>query len=60
MGIKGKEIVQLDVQELIMDINRAYADEWLAAYAYTHMAQVVTGRQAAKHLAELLQETAEE
>lgn len=60
MGTKGKEIVQLDVKELIADLNRAYADEWLAVYSYMHMAQVVTGRPAAKHLAELLKETAEE
>lgn len=60
MGTKGTQIVELDVSELIADLNRAYADEWLAAYAYTHMAQVVTGQPAAKHLASLLKETAEE
>jgi bacterioferritin len=60
MGTKGTEIVELDVQEVIADLNRAYADEWLAVYSYTHMAQVVTGRPAAKHLAGLLQETAAE
>mgnify|MGYP000329505686 CR=1 FL=1 len=47
MGQKGTEIAELDVQELIQDLNRAYADEWLAAYAYTYMAQVVEGRPAA-------------
>lgn len=60
MGKKGREIVELDVQELIADLNRAYADEWLAVYSYMHMAQVVTGRSMAKHLAELLNETAKE
>jgi bacterioferritin len=60
MGTKGREIVELNVEELIADLNRAYADEWLAVYAYTHMAQVVTGRPAATHLAGLLKETAEE
>jgi len=60
MGKRGREIVKLDVDELIADLNRAYADEWLAAYAYTHMAQVVTGRPAAKHLESLLREVAEE
>ena len=60
MGTKGTEIVELDVQELVADLNRAYADEWLAFYSYTHMAQIVTGRPAAKHLAGLLQETAAE
>jgi len=54
MGTKGKQIVGLDVAELIAELNRAYADEWLAAYAYNYMGQVVTGRPAAKQLAALL------
>ena len=39
MGTKGKQIVGLDVAELIGDLNRAYADEWLAAYAYNRSSQ---------------------
>jgi hypothetical protein len=31
MGTKGKQIVGVDVVDLIADLNRAYADEWLAA-----------------------------
>lgn len=57
MGSKGKQIVGLDVDALIEDLNRLYADEWLAVYAYNYMAQVVTGRPAAKHLAALLLDT---
>ena len=60
MGTKGIEIVELDVAELLADLNRAYADEWLAAYAYNYMGQVVTGRPAAKHLAELLKDTSKD
>jgi bacterioferritin len=60
MGTKGTEIVELDVADLIADLNRAYADEWLAAYAYNHMGQVVTGRPAAKFLADLLKDTAKD
>jgi bacterioferritin len=60
MGTKGIQIVEMDVSDLIADLNRAYADEWLAAYAYTHMAQVVTGRPAAKNLAESLKDTAKD
>jgi len=60
MGTKGKEIVGADVKELVADLNRAYADEWLAAYAYNYMGQVVTGRPAAKHLAELLLDTSKD
>jgi bacterioferritin len=37
-----------------------YADEWLAVYAYNYMAQVVTGRPAAKHLAALLLDTSKD
>lgn len=58
MGKKGKEIVELNVKQLIEDLNRAYADEWLAVYAYTHMAQVVTGCPAAEALRSLLKDTA--
>ncbi len=60
MGTKGKQIVGVDVVELIADLNRAYADEWLAAYAYNYMSQVVTGRPAAKQLAALLLDTSKD
>ncbi|MFP4179851.1 MAG: ferritin-like domain-containing protein [Spirochaetaceae bacterium] len=61
MGQKGTEIVETDVKEIIEDLNRAYADEWLAVYAYTYMAEVVEGRPAAKNLeAELKKLAAEE
>jgi bacterioferritin len=60
MGTKGKQIVGLDVAELIAELNRAYADEWLAAYAYNYMGQVVTGRPAAKQLAALLLDTSKD
>src|SRR4030067_644802 len=48
---KGKQTVGLDIADLLIALNRLYADEWLAAYAYNYMAQVVTGRPAAKQLA---------
>lgn len=60
MGTKGQEIVDLDLNMLLAELNRAYADEWLAAYAYNYMGQVVTGRPAAKHLAELLLDTSKD
>jgi bacterioferritin len=60
MGTKARQIVELDVDELLVELNRAYADEWLAAYAYNYMSQVVTGRPAARHLAELLQDTSKD
>jgi bacterioferritin len=60
MGTKGKQIVELNTDELIAALNKAYADEWLAAYAYNYMGQVVSGRPAAKHLAELLLDTSKD
>jgi bacterioferritin len=43
MGKQGTKITGVDVKELIADLNRAYADEWLAIYSYTYMASTVTG-----------------
>lgn len=43
MGTKGTEIVELNVKELISQLNRAFADEWLAYYQYWVGAQVVVG-----------------
>jgi bacterioferritin len=60
MGTKGREIVNLEVGDLIADLTRAYADEWLAVYAYNYMGQVVSGRPAAKNLAALLRDTAKD
>lgn len=60
MGEKGRQIVGLDVKELLADLNRLYADEWLAAYAYNYMSQVVTGRPAAKQVAALLLDTSKD
>ncbi|MFZ2098376.1 MAG: ferritin-like domain-containing protein [Anaerolineales bacterium] len=60
MGSKGKHIIDLDVDDLLSDLNRLYADEWLAAYAYNYMGQVVTGRPAAKQLSALLLDTSKD
>lgn len=43
MGTKGKEIVSLDVNNLIEVLNKALADEWLAYYQYWIGAKVVKG-----------------
>ena len=43
MGTKGKEIVNLDVNNLIGLLNKALADEWLAYYQYWVGAKVVRG-----------------
>jgi bacterioferritin len=43
MGQKGKEIVRMNVDELISLLNRALSDEWLAYYQYWIGAKVVRG-----------------
>lgn len=43
MGTKGRMIVGMNVDELIMLLNRALADEWLAYYQYWIGSKVVKG-----------------
>jgi len=60
MGTKAAQIVDQDVNEVIEALRRAYADEWLAIHGYLFMAQVVTGRPAARAVAGELKEIAGE
>ena len=39
MGKTGRSIVKTDLKEVIADLNRAYADEWLAHYHHWLAAQ---------------------
>ena len=43
MGKKGREIVEVDIDELLKELNSAYADEWLAFFYYTWAADFVEG-----------------
>lgn len=43
MGSRGREIVGMDVNELLRLLNRAYASEWLAYYQYWLGAKVIKG-----------------
>jgi len=43
MAQKGREIVKMDVDKLIILLNKALADEWLAYYQYWVGAKVVKG-----------------
>ncbi len=43
MGTRGREIVGMDVNELLKMLNRAYASEWLAYYQYWLGAKVIKG-----------------
>jgi bacterioferritin len=60
MGTRGKEIVGMDVAELLKLLNRAFADEWFAYYQYWLGAKVVRGPMKDAVAAELLQHATEE
>jgi len=60
MGTKGIEIVDLDVNDLIERLNKAFADEWLAYYQYWLGAKVVRGPMKEAVIAELIQHAADE
>jgi len=44
MGKTAKEIVELDVNEVVEELNKALADEWLAYFQYLNGAKIVNGR----------------
>ena len=44
MGTKAREIVGVNVDELLKMLKRAYADEWLAYYQYWIGSKVAVGR----------------
>lgn len=60
MGTKGREIVGMDVDELLETLNRAFADEWLAYYQYWLGAKVVKGPMKDAVASELLLHATEE
>jgi len=59
MGKQARSIVELSLKELMKDLNKAYADEWLAFYLYWYMAQVVSGR-AYEDIKEMLEKIAKD
>ncbi|HMK44788.1 MAG TPA: ferritin-like domain-containing protein [Dissulfurispiraceae bacterium] len=60
MGSKGREIVGMDVHEVVDLLRRAYSDEWLAYYQYWVGAKVVKGPMKEAAIAELVQHATEE
>lgn len=60
MGDKAREIVGLDVAEVIELLNKAFADEWLAYYQYWVGAQVIAGPMKDAAIAELLEHAGDE
>jgi bacterioferritin len=55
MGQKGRKILEIDINEVLRDLNSAYADEWLAHYQYFLYAQIIEGIDA-EELKEKLEE----
>lgn len=43
MGTRGREIVGMDVQEVLRLLNEAFASEWLAYYQYWLGAKLIKG-----------------
>ena len=43
MGTRGREIVGMDVEQLLKLLNQAYASEWLAYYQYWLGAKLIKG-----------------
>lgn len=59
MGKKGREIVNVNINDLHTELNKAYADEWIAYYYYKWAATVVAGR-GSPNVAKELERIAEE
>ena len=60
MGSKGREIVGLDVDELLILLRKAYSDEWLAYYQYWTGAKIAKGPMKEAVISELEQHAIEE
>ncbi|MFW5713923.1 MAG: ferritin-like domain-containing protein [Brevefilum sp.] len=60
MGTKGRQIVGLDIDELLEALNKAYADEWLAHYQYWLGAKIVKGPMKESIEAELIEHSTDE
>ncbi len=60
MGTKAREIIGMDVDQLIALLRKAFSDEWLAYYQYWVGAQVVKGPMKDAVIAELNQHAADE
>ena len=60
MGTRGREIVGMDVNQLLDLLNKAFCDEWFAYYQYWLGAKVVKGPMKDAVAAELLLHAGEE
>jgi len=44
MGKQARAIAEIPLKDIVKDLTKAYADEWLAHYLYWYMAQIVCGK----------------
>jgi bacterioferritin len=59
MGKQARAIVDLSLKDLVKDLQKAYADEWLAYYLYWYMSKTVSGR-AYEDMQEMLEKVAKD
>ncbi len=60
MGQTGSKIIKVNKQELITELNKALADEWLAYYQYWTGSKVVKGIKREAVVAELVEHANDE
>ena len=60
MGTEGRKLVGMDVDQLIKELNKAMADEWLAYYQYWLGAKIAKGPMRGTVIAELSEHAADE
>ena len=60
MGTKGRDIVGMDVDQLVELLNKALADEWLAYYQYWIGAKIAKGPMRGAVVAELEEHATDE
>jgi bacterioferritin len=60
MGTRGREIIGMDIEQLLELLNQAYASEWLAYYQYWLGAKLIKGPMKDAVAAELLLHATEE
>lgn len=59
MGKEARKIANVNLKDLLKELNKAYADEWLAYYSYWYMAQTVGGA-GYEDMQEFLEKTAKD
>ncbi|MGC8662977.1 MAG: ferritin-like domain-containing protein [Thermoplasmata archaeon] len=52
MGKKGKEIVEINIGEILNDLNKVYADQWLGIYMFWYASKNLKDQTNAKKIFE--------